>query len=366
MEPFIPDKLPLTELDWAKFVPYIARANYELAHYDGILQGMVNPVILLSPLTTREAVLSSKIEGTQATVQEVLEFEAVSAKQGVEGTNKVEDIREVINYRKAVDNAIEYLKKRPISLNLLKRIHLVLLDSVRGKDKQRGEFRTDQNYIGKPDSDITHASYIPPRPELLPELLDNLEKYIHFEEKDRLVQLSIVHAQFEIIHPFLDGNGRVGRILVPLFLLKKGLLSLPVFYISDFLDAHRDNYYERLNRITAAGDWDSWILFFLEAIIAQAKNNASKAKAVLKLYNETKDKITLCTHSQFAIQTLDTIFKYPAFNAPIFVEYSKMSLPSANRILRALVQNNIIKEVLKGSGRRPSLFAFNDLLDLIK
>jgi Fic family protein len=364
MEPFIPENLPLPSLDWAKFVPQIGLASIELGNYNGILQNMVNPKILLSPLTTREAVLSSKIEGTQATVKEVYQFEAGSAQQP-ESAKKVEDIREVLNYRNAVVYAVSYLETRPLTLNLLKEIHSILLDNVRGRNKARGEFRTEQNHIGKPGSSIAEASYIPPKPELVMGALYNLETYIHSEEQDRLVQLSIVHAQFEIIHPFLDGNGRVGRMLVPLFLMEKGMLSMPAFYISEFLDSNCDEYYARLNRITAAGDWDGWVNFFLKAIIEQAKNNSSKAKAVLKLYNDTKEQIT-SIHSQWAIQILDALFQIPSFKTSVFAERSGLSPQNASRILRAMSQRGIIREVVKGSGRRQSSFDFDGLLELVK
>jgi Fic family protein len=250
MKPYIPEKLPTKSLDWSLLVRFVGQANSALARFDGILQGIVNPNVLLSPLTTQEAVLSSKIEGTQATLEEVLEYEAAPREDG-----KSEDIHEILNYRRAMRMAVDSLKDRPISLNLLKEIQFLLLDSVRGKDKGRGEFRTSQNWIGRPGCKMEEASYVPPPPLQVMEFLDNLEKYVRFDEEDRLVQMAIIHAQFEIIHPFLDGNGRVGRILVPLFLFEKGQLSSPMFYLSTYLEAHREVYYDRLQAISRDGDW---------------------------------------------------------------------------------------------------------------
>lgn len=204
--PFIPDELPLQDLDWTSFISYIGTANREIARYDGLLQSIPNPAVLLSPLTTQEAVLSSKIEGTQATLEEVLKFEA----EMDSSFNRYDDIQEVLNYRKAMAFAIKELKERPITLNLIRRTHQVLLASVRGESSDRGNFRKIQNWIGKPGSTIEQARFIPPNPLVLQEHLDKFEKYIHYEEKDLLVQLAIVHAQFEILHPFLDGNGRIG------------------------------------------------------------------------------------------------------------------------------------------------------------
>jgi len=222
-QPYKPQKLPLDSIDWGSLVDLIARANAALARYDGMLETMVNPTLLLSPLTTQEAVLSSRIEGTQATLEEVLEFEADPTRK-IE-PSKYADIQEIINYSKAMQHAVTLLKTKALCLNLIKELHAILLDSVRGANKARGEFRRIQNWIGPPGCSIEEATFVPPSPDVLPQALDNWEKYIHYNEKERLVQLAIVKAQFELIHPFLDGNGRIGRMLVPLFLYEKKLLS---------------------------------------------------------------------------------------------------------------------------------------------
>src|SRR3989338_8013734 len=201
-KPYVPQSLPLESVDWVRFITLIGQANAEMARYDGTLEGIVNPRVLLSPLITKEAVISSKIEGTQASLEEVLQYEASPDVKN----EKYDDIQEIINYREAMRFAIQWMKEKPITLNLIKEMHGILLDSVRGKDKGRGNFRTGQNYIGKPGAPIEQARYIPPDPLILMEHLSNFEKYFHYDEKDRLVQLAMIHAQFEIIHPFLDGN----------------------------------------------------------------------------------------------------------------------------------------------------------------
>lgn len=361
MNPYVPEKLPLKPLDWISFIPLIGKANSELARYDGILKGMVNPLILLSPLTTQEAVLSSKIEGTQATLEEVLEHEASPKK----GNEKTVDIQEILNYRQAMIYAVEHLKERPLNLNLCKQIHYGLLDSVRGRNKSRGEFRRTQNWIGKPGEPVEKATYVPPPPDRVTEFMSNLEEYIHYKEKDRLVQLSIVHAQFEIIHPFLDGNGRVGRILIPLFLVEKKMLSSPVFYISAYLDENQDIYYERLNNIHKNNNWDEWIVFFLEAVIAQAKNNTSKALAILNLYEEMKQEIVQIVRTQFSMQALDTLFERPILNSTFFITSSGIPKASAIRILQELKRKGILETIEEGSGRRPTVMAFRRLIDII-
>lgn len=362
MEPYIPDKLPIESLDWNNLFGLVVDANRELARYDGILQGIVNPAVLLSPLTTQEAVLSSKIEGTRATLEEVLEYEASPKKENP----KQEDIQEIINYRQAMWHAVDSLKEKPINLNLIKEIHSVLLDSVRGRNKARGELRRFQVWIGRPGASIEEATFVPPDPLYLMEYLTNLENYIHYEERDRLVQLAIVHAQFEIIHPFLDGNGRVGRILIPLFLYEKELLNKPMFYISGYLEANRDIYYAKLRAITEEKDWTGWIQFFLTAIFKQAKDNSNKAKAILRLYEEMKEKITAVTRSQFSINAIDTLFKLPIFNTGDFVEFSKIPNQSAFRILTVLKENEIISTLQEAKGRNPAVLEFPALLSIVE
>ncbi|MDO8748498.1 MAG: Fic/DOC family N-terminal domain-containing protein [Candidatus Omnitrophota bacterium] len=359
-KPYAPQSLPLDSLDWVRFVSLIGPANAELARYDGILQGILNPRVLLSPLTTNEAVLSSKIEGTQASLQEVLEFEASPDLR----TEKREDILEILNYRKAMQLSVDWLKSKPITLNMIKDVHNTLLDSVRGKDKARGQFRRLQNWIGKPGTPMEEAMYIPPDPMFLMDHLSNFEKYIHFDEKDRLVQLAIVHAQFEIIHPFLDGNGRLGRILIPLFLYEKKALGSPMFYISEYLESHRDEYYARLNAITSDGQWNDWIEFFLKAVLEQAKNNSAKAKAILDLYNAKKDKIMAVTHSQYTVKILDTLFKTPIFNMTDFIKISGIPKASATRILNILKKEEMLAVLHQGRGRSPGVMAFTKLLKI--
>lgn len=360
MQPFKPDILPLQNLNWQKLISPMSEANRKLARYDGILQTMPNPVLLLSPLTTQEAVLSSRIEGTQATLEEVLQFEAEPKKP----TEKYADIQEVINYRIATARAIEELKKRPISLNLIKNIHSVLLQSVRGQNKARGEFRRIQNWIGKPGSTIENARFVPPAPNEIMKYLDNFEKYIHYDEKDKLVQLAIVHAQFEIMHPFLDGNGRIGRILIPLFLFEKKILSTPMFYISAFFEANRDEYYDRLKAVTDNREWEGWILFFLKGIIEQSEKNIDKAKQIMQLYEMMKEKIVSITHSQYSIKALDILFNEPIFSSTEFVKSSNIPKASARRILNRLEESGTINIIVKGAGRKPALYKFGQLIDI--
>lgn len=362
MKPYLPNMLPVESLGWEKLIPLIGKANAALARYDGVLRGIINPAVLLTPLTTQEAVLSSKIEGTIATLEEVLEYEASPDDK----TEKSVDIKEIINYRQAMRFAVEELEDHPISFNLIRKIHYGLMDSVRGRNKARGEFRQTQNWLGKPGATIKEATYVPPPPDTLIELLSNLEKYINSDELDTLVQIAIIHAQFELIHPFLDGNGRVGRILIPLFLFKQDILSMPTFYISAYLEKHRDVYYERLKDISLNNKWGEWLVFFLTAVIEQANNNLSKAEAILDLYEETKQGIGQLIRSQFSIQAIDAIFEAPVFNTTGFIKRSGIPKASAMRILKNLTQNKTLKIIRESSGRKPSVMAFKRLLDIVQ
>lgn len=364
MKPFVPPKLPLKEVRWEPLIPLIGKANRSIAHYDGVLYGVPNPGVLLSPLTTQEAVLSSKIEGTQATLGEVLKFEAG---EEPEQESRRLDIQEIINYRNALHYAEEELKTRPFNLNLLLNLHSILLDSVRGRNKGRGRFRTTQNWIGQPGTAIEQAEYVPPDPMFLMEHLDNWEKYYHSDRPDPLVQLAVAHAQFEIIHPFLDGNGRLGRILIPIFLYEKKLLSRPMFYLSAYLEEHRDEYISCLRALGHTEDaWNRWIEFFLKAVDEQARENAAKARAIMELYEKLKVRVIELTHSQYAVPLLDQIFERPLFHSS-HLRFPNIPMPGRATIaslLRALLQVGILKVIKEASGRRPQVLALADLINL--
>jgi Fic family protein len=363
MKPFSPQLLPIPNIDWEGLMPLIGRANRALALYEGILLNSPNPEILLSPMTTQEAVLSSRIEGTQATLGEVLKFEAGDEPQQ---ESKRQDIHEIINYRRALRRAEESLQTRPFNLNLLLELHSVLLDSVRGLNKGRGQFRREQNWIGVSGSKLEEAQFVPPAPETIPGLLDNWEKYYHLERPDPLVQLSVLHAQFEVIHPFLDGNGRLGRLIVPLYLYEKKLLSRPMFYLSSYLEANREMYVARLRALGRDEDaWTKWIEFFLVALTEQAVENSSKTRQVLDLYEKLKGRIIGLTHSQFAVPLLDRMFERPVFQISHIDSHPSMpSRPMLNGMVNKLKTDGILEVVREGGGRRPQVLVLAELVNL--
>ena len=364
MQPYTPNELPLDNLDYRQLLPLVGQANAALARYDGLLQGIPNPAVMLSPLTTQEAVLSSKIEGTQATVDEVLEQEAGLLKEG----EKYKDIQEISNYRLALYRARDYLETYPIRLGFVRELHRTLMNSVRGQDKTPGEFRVDQNWIGKLGCTIEEASFVPPSPLRLLDYLQAWERYLDADDVDFLLQAAVVHAQFEMIHPFKDGNGRIGRILIPLFLYQKRALSQPMFYLSEYLENHRDEYYQRLKAISGEGDWNGWIGFFLGAITTQAIQNGKRVGAIKALYDEMKVAIQETTHSQYSVHLLDAIFSKPMFRTSdlaqqLTAEYG-IHEKTTPGLLRQLKDAGILREIQPGSGRRAATLCFPRLINL--
>lgn len=362
MEPYIPRKLPIKDLDFSRLIKFVGDANAELARYDGLLQGIVNPQVLLSPLTMQEAVLSSRIEGTQATLDEVLEQEAGLIENKT--AEKTQDIQEIINYRKALMLAKDVLNEQPITLSLVRQMHKMLLGSVRGKDKLPGEFRKDQNWIGPYGTPIENATFVPPSPL---QLIDHLEKwqlYMEGSDVDILIQLALVHAQFELIHPFKDGNGRIGRILIPLFLFRKKVLSSPMFYLSAYLEENREEYYSRLNSTSAKDDWSGWVEFFLKAVAIQSKRNADKTKEIMNLYEEMKSKIVKTIHSQYSIHMLDALFDRPIFQTSDFIRRTSIPKQTAMPLLKQLRDVGYLKTLRESSGRKPAILAFPALLNI--
>ncbi len=359
-QPFIPENLPLEGIDANRFVGLLCDANRALSGYDGIVRNLINPDILLSPFLVQEAVLSSKIEGTQATVDEVYEREA-----GVNfGEGKNLDISEIINYRSALRFAAKSIQDRPLSLGMIKEIHGLLLNGVRGSNKTPGLFRKEQNWIGKPGSSLEQAIYIPPPPIIVESSLDNLLTYLQGEHIDILVQTAVMHAQFEIIHPFLDGNGRIGRLMIPLYLYAKGVLYRPMFYMSSYFESNREEYYHKLNDVHQKGDWTNWIIFFLSAIKEQARENTRRALAINRLYNELLFDFRNTTHSEHSQPLLYNIFESPIFTKPQVIK--KMDCPevTARNLLNLVIKANLVELVRKGGGRKPDLFTLSPLIKI--
>lgn len=354
---------PPQTLEWEKLIPLVGPASAAVARYDGVLSAVPNATVLLSPLTTQEAVLSSKIEGTQATMGEVLEFEAEGGRKNL-SDEKREDINEVLNYRKAMRHAEKELQALPFCSRVLKEVHKVLLDGVRGQGKSPGAYRRIPNWIGPQGCSIEEARFVPISAGDLEEGMGRWDAYANGDAPDRLIQLAILHAEFEALHPFLDGNGRLGRICIPLFMHQAGLIQRPMFYMSAYLEANRDEYYDRLLAVSREGDWSGWCAFFLKAARMQAEQNLQKAKAVLELYDRMKLRIAEISHSQFSIHALDWIFEQPIFNSSDFVRASGIPKPTAARILRVLKDEDVLQVWEEARGSKPAVYGYGELLNV--
>ncbi len=359
--PCIPDTLPIDDLRWREVLPLVGRANAALARYDGMLQTLPNSAILLSPITANEAVLSSKIEGTQATLDEVLEADAGL----ITSETRRGDIEEITNYRAAVAIAEDALSHRPITLSLIREVHQRLLQGVRGRDKTPGAFRNDQNWIGRRGDPIEKARFVPPSPVVLGDALQQWQDYIAAPSEDPVLQTAIAHAQFEILHPFKDGNGRIGRMLIPLVLYQRRALSRPMFYMSEYLEAHREEYYDRLLAITEDRGWHGWIEFFLQGMVEQAEANLDKVRSIRDLYEETKRSIVELTHSQYSMAAVDALFIRPIISGTKFAESAGFNnRVTANNMLRQLEANGLIRRIREGGGRLPAIYAFPRLINI--
>ncbi|MDE0142055.1 MAG: Fic family protein [Caldilineaceae bacterium] len=358
-------QFPPQNLDLQRLLPLIGPAHAEIAGYEGMLNGLPKANVLLSPLASQEAVLSSRIEGTQTTLTELLTFEA-EGDLSDESTPAKAEIREVLNYRLALYAAIDMLKEIPLSQRLVRDSHEVLMQGVRGYNKAPGKYRRlpDTCWIGPPGSTVETARYIPCAVEELNSAMDVLELYMHEEPLDSLLQLAIVHAEFEAIHPFLDGNGRMGRLLVPLFLFAKELLSSPSFYISEYLESHRNEYYDGLLAVSRDNDWTGWCAFFLTALTEQARANQQKSQNLLTLYGELRDLVVEVIPSQYSGRALDRIFDRPIFRSVDFVNGAGIPKSTAQRLLNQFKTSGILTEIKQGGGRRSAILAFPELLNI--
>jgi len=357
-------EFPPKALDWAQLIPLLGPANAGLARYDGLLSAIPNAHILLSPLTTQEAVLSSKIEGTQVTIGEVLEIEA-GGDSAAFTQPKREDAEEVLNYRRAMRACVGEMEHRHFSQQVLRGAHALLMQGVRGRDMAPGNYRDEQNWIGPKGCTAETASFMPITPEHLRFAMDDWERYFgSTAELDALVQLAIIHVEFEALHPFKDGNGRLGRMLIPLFLYQRKLLTSPDFYMSGYLERKREEYQERLRAVSRDGDWTGWCVFFLEGVREQAGENERRARLILALYDRIKTQVADLTHSQHTMRAVDFLFQSPIFAAPAFPTHAGIPKPTASRILALLREAGILLTLEEGRGRRPGIYAFRELLNV--
>lgn len=351
--------LPINTYSVEHLFSAYGKAGRSLVRLDGMLSEKNYANVLLSPMMTQEAVLSSRIEGTRSTIDEVYSLEA-----GEESTEAQKlDVQEILNYREAMRFATHSLKDRGLTLGLIKEMHAILLQSVRGQNKHPGLVRETQNWIGAPGSSIEQATYVPPSPATVEAYLENWMENAISDEVDPLLQSGILHAQFELIHPFHDGNGRVGRLLIPLYLHSKGLLERPVFYLSEYFEAHREEYIDCLNALQQDPTaWEPWLLFFLRAVDEQARENMRRAAAMQRLYKELQTEFPNITNSASCSLLLDAIFESPIFSKPIIsARIHEVNTATIHRMINSLVDAGILHMRKNGAGRRAATYQLREL-----
>lgn len=366
--PYHYGKFPPNNLDFARLAPSLARASAALAKYDALLNTLHNSEVLLAPLRRREAVISSRIEGTVATLDEILKYEADEVDETEspdDATNYRREVLEVFSYARAMNHAQKLMREGlPISGRLLKNTHGRLLIFGRGADKQPGEFKTDQNYIVDPNR--RKILFVPVDMKNFNEAIKNFENYVNEDSPLPILQTAIAHAEFESIHPFKDGNGRLGRILITLMLWDKGLISAPHFYISGSIENQKDQYLDLLRAVSQNDAWTEWCEFFFDLISQQAFENVEIANRIRSLYEKMKDAFRSATASQWSITALDFVFSTPVFRNSRFTSSSGIPKQTAHRITSALQESGLLTVIEPAAGRRSALYAFEPLLSIAR
>ena len=355
-------KFPPDNLDWGRIAPHLARASSEVARYDSFLGVIPDRDLLLSPMLTAEAANSSRIEGTRATMSDVLAYEAGITLIDPEKRN---DIQEVLNYRNAIHVAERMLQELPLTGRFLRSAHEVLLQGVRGEMKSPGRYRTDKVWIG-PNSDITNARYIPPDANNVPDAMARWECYVNDDDVIPLIKAAVAHAEFESIHPFADGNGRIGRIAIPLMLEMDEVISGPCFYLSEFFEHKNTEYQDRLLAVSESNEWTEWCIFFLDAVATQAKENNRKANGVYELYKRVTEYLANTVRSDSAVKIAPHLFSMPIFPTTIFTNYAGLTPTTAKRVINALKQEQIVIEIEPHRGSKPAVLAFPELLEIVE
>lgn len=358
---------PPPDADYSQVIGSLLQANDALARYDQALVHLHNRELFLAPLRNQEAVFSSRMEGTISTVDEILEYESDDETSKDEAGTVRSDIIETILYRRALNYAqAEMEEGRPMNQGLLRSMHQLLLSFGRGAAKSPGQFKSEQNYIG--DERTGRISYIPISPEKLDEGLDRLFKYIGSDVHPALIRTAFAHVEFEALHPFKDGNGRIGRMLITLMLWSSGIISSPHFYISRYMEENKDAYIAQMKAVSAENDWTGWLIFFLEAVKAQADYNLNAMNRIRGLYEEMKGVFAEITGSKHAIAVLDAVFTTPIFRNQQICKRSGVPPATINRFTKALLADprTLLKVARPAAGSRAAVYSFEPLLELIR
>ena len=360
---FIPNPLPpKPQLNLDKeTIEILSKADTAIGRLSGISQALPNPDLFAAMYVRKEAVLSSQIEGTEASLEDVLEYESENRPKTLPN-----DVAEVVNYIKAINYGLKRIEELPLSLRLIKEIHTELMRGVRGEDKTPGEFRKTQNWIGPKGCTLDTARFIPPPPHEMIQALGELEKYMHSKfSYPLLIECGLIHFQFETIHPFLDGNGRIGRLLITFFLCHKEILKKPLLYISHYFKQNRLEYYDQFMTVREKGDFESWIKFFLQGVASVAEEACETSNKIISLKNRDKNKIV----EAYKETSKTAIFHERLFDRPIvsikdIAKIMNTTFPTASDICMKLAGMDILKEIT--GKERNKLFAYKKYLDILK
>ena len=356
---YLPNPLPPNPpIEWdADLLQALSDADRAVGRLDGLARSLPNRDLFVAMYVKREAVLSSQIEGTQSSLDDILAFEVDA--QGVE---QPADITETVNYVKAMNTGIALLDTLPLSGRLIRAVHKELLTDVRGQERNPGYFRTSQNWIGPAGATIETATLVPPSPDDLPGTFGQLEHYLNDDSIPPIVQAGLSHVQFETIHPFLDGNGRVGRLLITLLLIEKGVLTEPLLYLSLFLKANRSEYYDRLGAVRTRGDWEGWLKFFLTGVVITAQDAARVAQDVSDLHTRNLRKASEFDLGTYGPPLLDLLAQHPIITVSFVTERLGASRTTVGQLLGKAAAAGIIEETT--GKKRNRIYRYSELVDL--
>jgi len=349
---FIPNPLPPV-LNWNEsLVNSLSEADRAVGKLAGLSRDLPNPHLLIIPFMHSEAVLSSRIEGTQATISDVYKYETGQLSL-FKDDKDISDVKEVHNYVLALDCGLKRLKELPLSLRLLRELHKILLEGVRGGESRPGEFRQVQNWIGPEGCSLEEALYVPPSVDEMNEALASLEKYLNRKDNlPPLIRVGLVHYQFEAIHPFIDGNGRIGRLLIILLLCAWDILPQPLLYLSPYFESNRQAYYNLLLEVSERGAWEEWLNFFLTAVKIQADDAILRINKMMELKEDYRAKVQSKRVSSGLFKAVDFLFEKPVFSANQLAKELGTNFARAQRYISSLKQAGIIREITGMSRNR--------------
>ncbi|MCK4357472.1 MAG: Fic family protein [Candidatus Cloacimonetes bacterium] len=360
---FIPNPLPpQPPIVYGEELQFLlSNADRTLARLDGVTTVLPNPDLFITMCIKKEALLSSQIEGTQASLEGVLEFEA-----NLKPKEDINEVKEVINYIKAMNYGIERIKEFPISLRLIKELHKVLIKGTRGAHRDPGEFRKTQNWIGPIGAFLKEAVFVPPPSNMVLELMGDMEKFIHRKDNiPPLIKIALIHSQFETIHPFLDGNGRIGRLLITFYLYLEQILSKPLLYLSYYLKKKREKYYSFLMDVRLKGDWESWLKFFLQGVIEVSEEATNTAKEIIGLKEILTKKLFVGKiTSIYAVSLLDMLFHKPLISVNDIINELNIYKQTANDLIKKFEKIGILQEIT--GKQRYRKYLFSNYIEIIK